>query len=424
MNTMLPDLFRCFITDVMLSVLMCIMSKPKYKTKWIYITVTAIIVIINMAADSFFYLQNNYDLVVTVDLIMLLAIAVLLKPLFLDCVMQWVFSFITVLNIYAAIVFVSYYLCDFFPYPYWSNSLLRLIFFIFVAVLFWRFIRPLYYKIVEHWLVYSLLTISLFINFSYYLLMNDIEQALQKSCFPISLLIIMGIFVYIGIFVSFKVISEEYALREEKIKSEAQRTLLESELSAYEEFLQSAKQSRHDIRHHNSLVLEYLTSGNLKGAEEYLKRQNDDLSQSTLETYCENPTSNAVFRLYARKARSLGISYGIQADIPKELPLSNTEIGSLLSNILENAVHACENQTFNNMFIRLLTERDSYTLKMELQNSVFVESIFDENSMPISPKKDGGMGTLSVSSIIKHHGGMVSFSQEKDIFITRIVVPL
>lgn len=424
MNTMLPDLFRCFITDVMLSVLMCIMSKPKYKTKWIYITVTAVIVIINMAADSFFYLQKNYDLVVTVDLIMLLAIAVLLKPLFLDCVMQWVFSFITVLNIYAAIVFVSYYLCDFFPYSYWSNSLLRLIFFIFVAVLFWRFIRPLYYKIVEHWLVYSLLTISLFINFSYYLLMNDIEQALQKSCFPISLLIIMGIFVYIGIFVSFKVISEEYALREEKIKSEAQRTLLESELSAYEEFLQSAKQSRHDIRHHNSLVLEYLTSGNLKGAEEYLKRQNDDLSQSTLETYCENPTSNAVFRLYARKARSLGISYGIQADIPKGLPLSNTEIGSLLSNILENAVHACENQTSNNMFIRLLTERDSYTLKMELQNSVFVETIFDENSMPISQKKDGGMGTFSVSSIIKHHGGMVSFSQEKDIFITRIVVPL
>lgn len=424
MITILPDMFRCLVTDVMLAVLFYIMSKPKHKNKYIYITVTAIIVISNIVIDCFFYLQNNYSLVIIVDLIMLIAIAVFLKPLFLDSVMQWCFSFITILNIYATVVFVSYFLCGLFPYPIWNVSILRLILFGSVAVLFWRFIRPFYYKIAEHWHVYSLLTIALFVNYIYYLFGNDVEQTLVVNCVPIILLIIMGVFLYIGIFISFKIISDEYALREEKIKSEAQRVLLETELSSYDEFLQSAKQSRHDLRHHNSLVLEYLASGNIKEAEEYLHRQIDDLSKSALETYCENPTANAVFRLFVRKARNLGISYGVQADIPRNLPLSDTEIGSMLSNIFENAVHACENQKGNDIFIRFCAERDSYTLKMELQNSVFKKTIFDENSMPVSQKKDGGTGTISVLSIVKQHGGMVSFSQEKNVFITRIVLPL
>lgn len=424
MNVILPDLFRCLVTDIMLVVLMYIMSKPKHKNKWIYITVTAAIVIVNIAADSVFYLQHNYNSVVTVDLIMLIIISIVLKPLFLDSVMQWYFSFITILNIYVTVVCVSYFLCYFIPYPNWGNSILRLIFFCLIAVLFWHFIRPFYYKIKKHWHVYSLVTIALFVNFLYYFLTKDVEQALTENYFPILLLIIMEMFLYIGIFVSFKVISNEYALREQKIKLEAQWSMLESEISSYDKFIQSAKQSRHDLRHHNSLVLEYLASGDIKGAEEYLKFQIDDLSRSALETYCENPIANAVFHLYTRKTRSLGISYGVQADIPKELPLSNTEIGSLLSNILENAVHACENQKTNHKFIRFLAERNSYTLKIELQNSVFCETVFDKNSMPVSQKEGGGTGTLSVYATVKRHGGMVSFSQDKNVFITRIVLPL
>ncbi len=58
MMTILPDLFRCLVSDAMLAVLMYIMSKPKHKNKWIYITVTAVIVIVNMAADSIYYLQD------------------------------------------------------------------------------------------------------------------------------------------------------------------------------------------------------------------------------------------------------------------------------------------------------------------------------------------------------------------------------
>ncbi len=424
MNTVLPDLFRCLITDIMLVVLMYIMSKPKHKSKWIYITVTAAIVIVNIAVNSFLYLQHNYNTVVTVNLLMLIIIAAVLKPLFLDSFMQWYFSCITILNIHATIVCASYFLCVFFPYPDWSMSILRLIFFVLIAVLFWHFVRPFYYKIKRYWHVYSLLTIALLVNFLYYLLTKDIQQVLRESYVPILLLIIMEVFLYIGIFVSFKIISDEYVLREQKIKLEAQRSLLESELSSYDKFIQSAKQSRHDLRHHNSLVLEYLASGDIKGAEEYLKCQIDDLAHSALETYCENPISNAVFLLYARKTRSLDISYGVQADIPKELPMSNTEIGSMLSNILENAVHACENAKANDRFIQFLAESNGYTLKIELKNSVFSETVFDKNAMPVSQKEDGGTGTLSVYTTVKRHGGMVRFSQEKNIFITRIVLPL
>lgn len=88
MTAILPDLLRAIVTDVMLILLLCTMATPKYKSKWVYVLVTATILALNIGANCHFYLVQNYTAVFYIDFIMLVVIGVALKPLFQDKIMQ------------------------------------------------------------------------------------------------------------------------------------------------------------------------------------------------------------------------------------------------------------------------------------------------------------------------------------------------
>ena len=168
MTNILPDLLRAIVTDVMLIVLLCTMATPKYKSKWIYVLVTMILLAVNIGGNYYFYLAQNYTAVFYIDFIMLVVIGIALKPLFLDTLMQWCFSYLTMLNIYAAVVFLSYILCDFFPHPYYAIVWLRFVFFGLLASVFHKWVSQLYRKVLDYWRISFLPVVSLLLCFPGY----------------------------------------------------------------------------------------------------------------------------------------------------------------------------------------------------------------------------------------------------------------
>lgn len=59
MTSLFPDLLRAIITDIMLVLLLSTMATPKYKSKFLYIFVTTIILVGNVSADCYFYLTKK-----------------------------------------------------------------------------------------------------------------------------------------------------------------------------------------------------------------------------------------------------------------------------------------------------------------------------------------------------------------------------
>ena len=76
MTTLFPDLLRAVVTDIMLVLLLSTMATPKYKSKFLYVVVTAVILVANVGADYYFYLSENYTAVFYVDLAMLIVIGI------------------------------------------------------------------------------------------------------------------------------------------------------------------------------------------------------------------------------------------------------------------------------------------------------------------------------------------------------------
>ncbi len=428
MTSLFPDLLRAVITDVMLVLLLSTMATSKYKSKTVYIIVTAVILIANVGANCYFYLAENYTAVFYVDLVMLLVIGIALKPLFTDKIMQWCFSYITMLNIYVAVVFLSYIFADFFPRPIYGNAYLRLILFSVIVVVFHKWVSRLYRNVLDYWHIYILPAVSLFACFLEYFIGGDIRDMLSNNYIPLMLLILLGLSVYVSIIHSLKTITKQYVMREENQKMQAEQEYLQlaaSNMSGRLELMEevSVQNSRaaHDRRHLNNVLIELLEQGKTGEATALLQSQNQ-MAHKVIKVYCENPTVNAAVCHYAGLAEQAGIPTEIGLDIPRDLTVDSLELSMVVSNLLENAIQACSRLTDGaNLYLRF-TCRSVGRLLLEMENPCAEGTTLDENGYPFASQEDHGIGSKSVIAFAKKYDGELIYKIENGVFRVRILV--
>lgn len=83
--------------------------------------------------------------------------------------------------------------------------------------------------------------------------------------------------------------------------------------------INEARRAKHDVRHHITLMQEYLASGDYEALGDYLSRYRHSLPDDTLVRFCENSAVNAVLLYFAQQAKDARIDYVVNAVIP-ELP--------------------------------------------------------------------------------------------------------
>ncbi len=214
-----------------------------------------------------------------------------------------------------------------------------------------------------------------------------------------------------------RLLGEREALR----SAESQRKLLESQLSAEQEFVALAQARRHDARHHIAMLNDYMEREDMAGMREYLSQYLTELDTDKLERYCENTVADALLRLTARRCRAEDIPCSIQANIPEVLSLTGPELAAVLGNILENAWEAARKAQSPKLSIT--AQQKGGSLLVEVENTLSGPSRF-EGELPLTTKPVGGQGLKSVQRTLERHGGMLQCSRKGDFFYTQVVIPL
>ncbi|QEM67417.1 GHKL domain-containing protein [Geobacter sp. FeAm09] len=423
-----PDLLRAVITDVMLILLLCTMAMPKYKNKGAYVFATAVILVGNLSANYYFYLSGNYTAVFYVDLAMLIVIGITLKPLFTDKIMQWCFSYITMLNIYAAVVFLSYSFRGIFPNPKYGNVFLRLILFSVIIFVFHKWVSKLYRNVLDYWHIYILPIAALFVCFLGYFFGGDIEEMLTNNYLPLFFLILLGLSVYVAIIHSLKTITKQYAMREENRTAQSEREYLQLAADGMSERLKlmeevSAQNSRtaHDRRHFNNVILELLEQGQTGEAAALLQSQNQAAPKIS-RVYCENHAVNAAVCHYAGIAELAGIPAEITLDVPGNLAVDALELSMVVSNLMENAIQSCERLPHNRAPSIRFTCRSVGRLLLEIENPCEGDTALDESGHPIACREGHGIGSRSVAAFAKKYDGELLYDIENGLFRVRLLV--
>ncbi|MDE5866548.1 MAG: hypothetical protein K2H31_08125, partial [Lachnospiraceae bacterium] len=79
--------------------------------------------------------------------------------------------------------------------------------------------------------------------------------------------------------------------------------LLERQLEILEESVDSGKRLRHDIRHHNAVMAEYVRRGQQEELLQYLQEYDRETDQGKPEIICANTAVNNILSAYTAKAR-------------------------------------------------------------------------------------------------------------------------
>ncbi|MEG2198801.1 MAG: ATP-binding protein, partial [Anaerovorax sp.] len=181
---------------------------------------------------------------------------------------------------------------------------------------------------------------------------------------------------------------------------------------------------RHDMRHHLSMIGSFAQQEDVTQIMEYLANAQQGLTAITPLRFCENETVNLILSSFTSKAEKQDVVLNIKADLPKELNLPDTELCSVLSNGLENALNAAsklEDNMFRKVVVTCSVNRNM--LLIEIENA-YMGDIQMNGETPTSSQVGHGYGCKSMRSIAQKRNGFCTFVVADGIFTLRVVLPL
>ncbi len=168
---------------------------------------------------------------------------------------------------------------------------------------------------------------------------------------------------------------------------------------------------RHDITNMIETLKTYKNTISEEIAEDLTKKlhDTDDIY------YTDNELLNAILVNKIHYAKSLQIETTIDVHIKEEIPLSNSEIISLFTNLLDNAIHASSSADIKKIHL------DIYQENQELQIQI-------KNTTSYSPKEKKkspyhGFGLKIIKEIIHNHKGKIDITPIDSDFIIQIIIP-
>lgn len=225
-------------------------------------------------------------------------------------------------------------------------------------------------------------------------------------------------------------ISAYHKQMQERADAEHQRAVIEESLKRSEIEIEALRHSdkqsslyRHDMRHHMNILDGMLGAENVEQARSYINQVCADIENVSRKRFCENETANLIFASFTSRAERLGIKLCVSAKISQPVPLSDTELCSLLSNGLENAVNALSEEDELSKKIELYCDVVGEKLLIEIKNPCTKE-VEMSNGIPVSSREGHGYGCQSIYSIVEKHGGLCKFTQNDGVFSLRVILPM
>lgn len=184
----------------------------------------------------------------------------------------------------------------------------------------------------------------------------------------------------------------------------------------------NTRRIRHDIRHHIHILSGLLSDGRVGEAKDYLARLSDTAEDLSVKQYCKNPVVNSVLSVFDEQARASGIETDFRVEFPEQTPIDPLELGVVLSNALENAIHACRMVTGRERKVELIFRYFGDRLIFQVTNPYEGTVSFDENGVPVALEKGHGDGCHSIVAFTKKYHSTVDYRAEDGVFTLCILV--
>ncbi len=181
------------------------------------------------------------------------------------------------------------------------------------------------------------------------------------------------------------------------------------------------RQYRHDLRHHLQYVSVCMENGQIVQAQTYITGIFKEIEAQAVKHYCENEAVNLILSAFAGRIEKKGIYMHVKGGLPAMVMVSDSDLCVLLSNALENALHACEPMAVEGKECAINVQFYERRGKIFLQiTNPCREGVRFEKGLPVTEKPGHGIGVQSICAIVEKYKGVYSFHVQEGQFILRI----
>lgn len=175
------------------------------------------------------------------------------------------------------------------------------------------------------------------------------------------------------------------------------------------------------MRHHLQYLSACIANGQEEQAQAYISGICKEIEAQKVQCYCENEAANLVLSSFAGRAEKDGIGMNVHGVLPAFTKVSESDLCVLLSNALENALHACQSLVAEGKACTIDVQLYEKNGKLFLQvTNPYEKQVHFEKGIPVSDREGHGIGVQSICAIVQRYGGIYTFLVQDGQFILRL----
>ena len=279
----------------------------------------------------------------------------------------------------------------------------------------------------SHWKKFSLLPLLCLTTIVAFNLLSADDTTTNKYAIlaTVSGIVILNIFLF---YFTMRILEKEETLQ--KLQLSAERT--RNQMNMYHTIQTQYEQQRsflHDYKNQLNCIQGLLDCGQTENASEYITRLTGNLRAQFGDINTNHMVANIILNQKYQAARDKNITMTFVINDLSGLTMPEEDLVTLLTNLLDNAIEACEKfdekNTAINKTIQFKMVMEESQLILSVRNPVS-EPVQIKNNTVISGKKDSiyhGIGLSNIDTVVKKYHGTSVLKCEDGWFSFAAMLP-
>ena len=210
-----------------------------------------------------------------------------------------------------------------------------------------------------------------------------------------------------------------------------EKQMKQLQMQYYESLLkkeEATRSYRHDMKAHFVCLSRLIREDDVQGVREYIRNMQNYIED--IQKYTFNTGIKMLDTLLNHYVERLDedVTVNIKGKCRKEVVMSDTELCTIFSNLINNAVEAIQVCEQSNPFLLIEIDEGGKFVEVRIKNSMKPENlVYDEKGNLCTTKgdkKNHGLGMTNVKKVLSGHKSSLEFYTEKNQFCCKVVLPI
>lgn len=189
-------------------------------------------------------------------------------------------------------------------------------------------------------------------------------------------------------------------------------------------YLDNTRRLRHDFRQHLHVIAGLTETGQLEELKSYLHQYESELSEHR-PSLCANAAVDALAGYYDHAAGQQSVPVEWKLALPRQLPMPEADLCTILGNLLENALHASQKLPPEQRRVQVMAQMLSPAMLGLVVENRYDGMLKKQQGILRSTKHEGtGIGLVSAETVVHKYNGNLHLETEEQIFRVNVLLNL